>query len=144
MQKIQYMYNTEFLCTYKLHENEISDYYYKIQLMATFNMSSYDETMISESVGKIYKRIEEDEDLDKDQFNSILLLSASRFFSADKEIGFTLLFSYDTFDLLHRCLIDYFDCGIFKKEHIDKLHDFFAQKGDREGNGKRSGEEEEK
>lgn len=41
-------------------------------------------------------------------FSELYEIGASKMLSTDKNIGITILFSYDYFELFHLCLVDYF------------------------------------
>jgi len=44
---------------------------------------------------------------DNNELNEICILSANRLFSNDLETGFIMLFSYETFDIIHKLLNEY-------------------------------------
>jgi len=51
------VYQTDFLCTYKMIDNEYTDYLYRIQLMQAFNMETWDDNVINSVCSKLYETL---------------------------------------------------------------------------------------
>ena len=64
----------------------------------------FDNYAMSSTMDYIYDKTKEN-----DFFKEIYLLGASKMFSTDPNIGLSILFSYDFFDLFHLCLQDFFN-----------------------------------
>jgi len=102
------MYNTDFLCTYHLIEesgldamkDNNPDDLYRIQLLQAFNMHAWDDNAVNSIIQILYNNYK-----NVPIFSSII--KKGLYYSEDEPImGFMSLFCYDTFYLLHKCLID--------------------------------------
>lgn len=130
------MYQTDFICTYKLMDDEFSrNQMYRIQLMQAFNLEKCDDDIINKIIKSLYIRFE-----GLDRFNTILdtamtntyLIKIFNVFDENddkntnkaidkKEFFFTLLFNYEHFDLLHRCICDQINKGMIMNETYEKM-----------------------
>ena len=129
------MYQTDFICTYKLMDDEFSrNQMYRIQLMQAFNLEECDDDIINKIIKSLYIRFE-----GLDRFNTILdtamtntyLIEIFNVFDGNdknankavykKEFFFTLLFNYEHFDLLHRCICDQINKGMIMNETYEKM-----------------------
>ena len=129
------MYQTDFICTYKLMDDEFSrNQMYRIQLMQAFNLEECDDDIINKIIKSLYIRFE-----GLDRFNTILdtamtntyLIEIFNVFDGNdknankavykKEFFFTLLFNYEHFDLLHWCICDQINKGMIMNETYEKI-----------------------
>ena len=100
----QQMYNTHFLCTYKMHDvddEETQDIIYRYDYLSAFGLTEYDSDVIMKTLEEVYEKLKCDKDF-------IEILEAHPRFVAEKknyEFVMQLMFSFDTFDLFHSCLI---------------------------------------
>ena len=96
------MYNTTFLCTYKLHDDEDDqDTLYRHEYLYAFGLKEYDSDVIVETLDNIYKKLKDNDDF-------IEIAESHYHFSRENknhEIILQFLFSFHTFDLFHSCLI---------------------------------------
>lgn len=98
------MYDTTFLCTYKLLEddndvNKCSDLY-RSQFLQAFRLHVYDDQTIKTACYWVYDKIKSNV-----LFKNII--QKSPFYdSTDLLFSFMMLFNYETFDLIHRCIIE--------------------------------------
>tara|TARA_Y100000768_G_C23977885_1_gene684057 strand:+ start:1642 stop:2010 length:369 start_codon:yes stop_codon:yes gene_type:complete len=112
------MYNTNFLCTYKSISHELQEHLYRIQLLQVFDLSEWDDKIISSSMKEIYETLKDNLDI-KDILKQ--LASSEEYQSYITIIGdnnediFCLLFNFDLFDLFHRCV-----CDIINNTKIDQ------------------------
>ena len=103
------MYDTSFYCTYKLMDNDDDrNMMYQIQLLQAFDMRKFDQDEISEKTLQLYQQLK-----DCNEVKEILEegVKANLQLNLSHEIMFMCLFSYQFFDLFHKCLIDYFTTG---------------------------------
>ena len=132
-------YTTDFICTYKLMDDEFEqDYLYKIQLLQAFGINTWNDEKASDVIMTIYNKIKDDiifrEILEKGKNNKEIqeLLQWTYVVNECDEkiqhdidfsnkIVFELLFRYDTFDLIHRCLSDYLREGKIKESNFENL-----------------------
>jgi hypothetical protein len=114
-------YKYDFLCTYKLLENQdnqeneeneetdCANLCYQTQLLKALNMKNYDDFIITKNIEAIYFFLK-----DNNEVVSLLLAlkekyknSSMAFFIENELALFQLLFSYDYFDIFHKCLSKY-------------------------------------
>ena len=98
------MYNTKFLCTYKLHDDEDDqDTIYRHEYLYAFGLKEYDSDKIMKTLEYIYEKLKNNADF-------IEILESHFHYICDKnnnknhEIVLQFLFSFHTFNLFHACL----------------------------------------
>ena len=106
------MYCYDFICTYKLIDEEFRDILYKQQLLDAFKLQKYDAAVIKNGQEFIYNRLKLDEN-----FIRILEKIKKKYpqLCFNNMDSLNILFSYDYFDLFHRYLID---CFMNKEKEI--------------------------
>lgn len=114
------MYKTDFICTYKMmvcdedDESYIQDALYQTQFLQAFGLFDYDAECINNSLNYIYDKIKNEEEFKE-------IIQKHPYYKNDMEEVLMYLFAYNTFDLFHQCLVDFFESGSIKKENKDKL-----------------------
>ena len=98
------MYNTHFLCTYKMHDakdEETQDIIYRYDYLSAFGLKEYDSEVIMKILEEVYEKLKCDKDFVE------ILEAHPRFVHEKKNYEFVmqLMFSFDTFDLFHSCLV---------------------------------------
>jgi hypothetical protein len=103
------VYHADFICTYKLMDNDDDrNFMYQIQLLQAFGMHHFDEDEISERTLQLYHKLKEYDDVKEIIEEGI---KANPEVKMSNVLMFICLFSYQFFDLFHKCLIDYFTTG---------------------------------
>lgn len=102
------MYDISFYCTYKMMDSdEDKTAMYQYQLLDAFGLKEYDNDKIKAEVMSIYNKIKE-----CPQFKEICEACGTneqfKHFKNDEVIMLICFFSFDTFDLFHKCLVDFF------------------------------------
>jgi hypothetical protein len=96
------MYNTTFLCTYKLHDDEDDqDTLYRHEYLYAFGLKEYDSDRIMETLENLYKKL-------KDNNHFIEIIESHYYFDKNVnncEVILQFLFSFHTFDIFHKCLV---------------------------------------
>ena len=108
------IYNTNFVITYQLikEDDELSDDLYRSQFLQAFNLNKWDDNKIDENTKKIYDNYDIENNFreifkiiktEKTIFSQYMIFyrEDSSFFDL-----FRLLFSYETFYLLHKFICD--------------------------------------
>ena len=105
-------YKSDFICTYKLFEEDDIDnanLCYQTQLLQALNMKNFDDFIIQKHIEAVYFFLK-----DYSEIVGILMLlkekyknSTMAFFIENDITLFQLLFSYDYFDVFHKCLCNY-------------------------------------
>ena len=107
---------------------------YRIQLQQAFNIEHWDDDKInviliellpnlssSEDFQKIFDKAKENKGILEILTNTGLLNDESENKRSNDDIIFKMLFMYEYFDLIHRCLCDYLRNGHVRQAHMDKL-----------------------
>ena len=114
-------YHADFICTYKLMDDDDDrNFMYQIQLLQAFGMKKFDEEEMSKKTLQLYHKL-----IDCSQVKEILEegIKANSQMEMTNVIMFMCLFSYQFFDLFHKCLIDYFTTGsILEESKCDMIH----------------------
>ena len=116
------MYDTTILCTYKLMNNimiDISDddddndndndndnnndcnILYQIQLLQILQLESFDEEKLNDKINLLYHEL-------KDKPFVKMLIESNSYYDIlgkNEDVVFRTLFSYDFFDLFHKCVV---------------------------------------
>lgn len=119
----------DYICTYKdiMEEGEdeigLKQMCYQLQLLQAFNMIEFNDTEIHDKINKLYTQLKEvsfvQELIMKNPYSNQL---------ADPELVFRTLFSYDYFDLFHKCLLYYYSNKSFETPFVLLLHQFTNDK----------------
>jgi hypothetical protein len=108
------MYDTTFLCTYKLLENDDDtskcDDLYRSQFLQAFHLHVYDDQTIKNTCYWVYDKIKSNV-----LFKNIIQ-KGPFYDSKDLVFSFMMLFNYETFDLIHRCIIEEIEKDGLKEE----------------------------
>ena len=126
------MYHADFFCTYKLmDEVEDQEKMYCIQLLQAFGLEDWDDDTVNASLLELYTEMQEDANLqaillkvsNEESLQLLINMANAETHSAlDKQmILFNLLFQYDTFDLIHRCIIDFRINGLIRDKSLEAL-----------------------
>jgi hypothetical protein len=114
------MYNTTFLCTYKLHDDEDDqDTIYRHEYLYAFGLKEYDSDKIMETLEYIYEKLKTNADF-------IEILESHLHYIRDNnnnknhEIVLQFLFSFHTFYLFHPCLTHLLSDDISCREYADE------------------------
>ena len=104
---------------------------YCIQLLQAFGLEDWNDDIVNASLLELYTEMQEDVNLQAilvkvSQVESLQMLitmaSAETHSALDKQmILFNLLFQYDTFDLIHRCIIDFRINGLIRDKSVEAL-----------------------
>jgi hypothetical protein len=115
-------YDNTFLTTYKLHsDDDDRNLCYQLQLLQALNIANYDSMILATHIDKIGFFLQNNSELE-----AILKLLQTKY--KDTNIAFMLdgrnsnalfqlLFSYDYFDVFHKCLCKYLS---EKKNEVEK------------------------
>lgn len=100
------MYNTSFICTYNLIndndvDNDLANDLYRSQLLQAFNLNEWD----TDKMDNLFKFIN-DKLINNDKGKLILYAMKHKATFPIDDMELILLFSYDFFYLFHNCLID--------------------------------------
>ena len=115
MQSPPFQYDFLHVCEYTKIENEqLSDDKYREEILKVFGLEVFDEAIMGEKINALATMIKDDV-----RFIDICTKSANKYLSEDFGIGLTLLFSFDSFHLIHPCLQDFDDFGEVSEKHYN-------------------------
>ena len=115
MQRPPFSYDFSHTCEYmKIKDEQLSDDKYREEILRVFNLEVFDEAMMGEKIDQLAGVIKGDA-----KFANMCSKSANRYLSEDFGIGLTLLFSFDSFHLIHACLQDFNDHGEVDDKHYN-------------------------
>lgn len=103
------MYCTDFICTYKKHDEEDQEDMYRAQFLQAFQLQSWEDDKINNTTKELYEKIKESHDLDdildkireSDKFSQFISFVGNENYDL-----FRMLFMFDLFDLAHNCFRD--------------------------------------
>ena len=139
-------YQTDFICTYKLMDEEFTDDLYQIQLLQAFNLDKWDDALINNLCYELYillmkpdtifrdiiEKGKQNRDI-KNIYDSIIQDNGTKGDHHTKNeehtngeedhdsIIFALLFTYDFFDLFHKCICEYFRNGVISLKTLENI-----------------------
>ena len=117
------MYIYDFICTYKMMDDDDDrNDLYRIQILQAFGLHCYDDAALNKKIEELYYHMKEKECA---QLKEIIEESykVNQHICVCDMLVFTFLFSYDYFDLFHKCLIDFFTHGRISEETKNNLID---------------------
>jgi len=120
------MYICDFICTYKMMDNDDDrNDLYRIQILQEFGLHCYDDAGLNKKIEELYYHMKEKEKECCAQLKEIIEESykVNQHICVCDMLVFTFLFSYDYFDLFHKCLIDFFTHGRILEETKNNLID---------------------
>ncbi len=118
------MYNTDFVCTYKSHDHDDQEPMYRVQFLQAFGITKWDDNEVSKITKILFDEIKDNQDV-KDILSKARLSEELQFFLTiignDDATVFSMLFKFELFDLLHRCIADIKQSGDIKSENKTAL-----------------------
>ena len=124
------MYQADFICTYKLMDDDNDqEQMYRIQLLQAFGLNEWDHAKINTTIADLYMvlSVELKTVFSKARLNehimemlTILKLSGEERLD-ENDIIFNLLFKFEYFDLLHRCIVDFLLNNKIAEKYIKNL-----------------------
>ena len=118
------MYICNFACTYKLHDNDLQEDMYRLQMLQAFDLTEWDDDVIETKTKNLYNKIK-----NKNQLHEIItkIKESDKFSKFIAFIGdddydlFKILFIFDLFDLAHKCFCDICNAGEITEENKKML-----------------------
>lgn len=89
---------------------------YKKEILKVFYLKEYNSEIIDKSQMLIFSDLIKNERIKK--FTKIL---ANKYLSEDLDFGFVVLFSYNYFYFLHKCIQSYYTKGYIESNLLDEL-----------------------
>ena len=102
--------------------DDISDALYRSELLGVFGLEEFDDKVINLEVMTLCNQLSA-----HTEFAELMIKAAAKMLSEDLCTGLMVLFSYDSFFLLHRCICQYLKTGIITAETLDALTKSFAK-----------------
>jgi len=126
------MYQADFVCTYKWMDNdEDQEQMYRIQMLQAFDLNEWKDDVIHKTIEELYATLGKLSEFNiifakarenKNIQEMLALLSLSGEENSDTDdIIFNLLFKFEYFDLLHRCIVDYILNNTLSSKYVTNL-----------------------
>ena len=96
--------------------DDISETLYRVELLGVFGLEEFDDKVINLEVMTLCNQLSA-----HTEFVELMLKAAAKMFSEDLCIGLMVLFSYDSFFLLHRCICQYLKLGTISNDTLIDL-----------------------
>lgn len=122
---IKINYSTDFICTYHLHDDDIQDDMYRIQLLQVFHLKEWNDDTVNHTTQLLYNKMKK-----HTEFISLLKLlpktsNIGYLFNTgildEEPLLFQLLFQFDFFHLTHKCISELLNNNEIKKETLEEL-----------------------
>ena len=124
------MYQTDFICTYKQMDDEFTDDLYQIQILQAFNLEKWDDNIINNLCFELYTLLTKSDTIFRDIIEKAKKnINIKNIYDSvldnkdedDNKIIFALMFTYDYFDLFHKCICDYMRNGKVSLQTLENL-----------------------
>ena len=115
----------DYICTYKdiTEEGEdeigLKQMCYQLQLLQAFNMYEFDDNEIDKNITHVYTQLK-----DISFVQELIMKNPYSNHLVDPDMVFRTLFSYDYFDLFHKCLVYYYNDKLIDIPLISLLNEF--------------------
>ena len=96
--------------------DDISETLYRAELLGVFGLEEFDDKVINLEVMNLCNQLSA-----HTEFSRLMLKAAAKMLTEDLCTGLMVLFSYDSFFLLHRCICDFLKTVIINTETLDAL-----------------------
>lgn len=130
------VYNTKHICSYQYYDSKFNDFIpnsqivemeveqcedsadliYKSDILQVFDLIDYDDAKIEQEMITLFGILKNNE-----KIIECMKKMAHRFVSEDLEFGMMLLFSYDTFYVMHLCICDVIEKGETEEDNMNLL-----------------------
>ena len=130
------VYNSKHLCTYQYYDSKFKDYIpasmitteeveecedsadliYKSDILQVFNLEEYDDAKVEQEMIILFETLKNNE-----KIVECMKKMAHRFVTEELEFGMMLLFSYDTFYVMHSCICDIIEKGEIEEDNMNIL-----------------------
>ena len=124
------MYQADFICTYKLMD-DASDQedMYRIQVLQAFDLNEWNNDVIKDIVNDLYTKLKDfpamKQIFDRARGNSNVIEMLALFDDDERvnenDIIFYFLFNFEYFDMIHRCIVDYFANNTIHEKYVTNL-----------------------
>ena len=96
--------------------DDISETLYRAELLGVFGLEEFDDKVINLEVMNLCSQLSS-----HTEFAELMLKASAKMLSEDLCTGLMVLFSYDSFFLLHRCICDFLKTGIINAENLNNI-----------------------
>jgi len=107
-----------------MDDDEDKNDLYRIQFLQAFDLNNFNEDILNKKLMQLYDKVKE-----CNQLKEIIEEYSKVNQNMCKIVIFAFLFSYDFFDLFHKCLIDFFNFNVIlentKNDLIQKIKTTF-------------------
>ena len=118
------MYQTDFICTYKNIDDSDQEDLYRIQLLQAFNIDTWDDEEVNNITEGLFNQMATAGGMKdiitkcREYPDHAMLVSMM---GSDDLTIFRLLFKFELFDFMHRCIVEYIRTGIISVGALDNI-----------------------
>ena len=108
------MYQTDFICTYKNIDDSDQEDLYRIQLLQAFNIDTWDDEKVNNITEGLFNQMATAGGMKdiitkcREYPDHAMLVSMM---GSDDLTVFRLLFKFELFDFMHKCIVEYMTTG---------------------------------
>lgn len=118
------MYCTDFVCTYKQHEDKDQDDVYRSQFIQAFSLNEWNDTEINKETEIIFNRMRTNKEI-QDLLESVRktpeFQNIFAFVSDDELTRFKILFIFSLFDKTHKLICHFINTGEVSKDIVASI-----------------------
>ena len=116
------MYDSNFVCTYQhLNDNEADDLY-KVQFLQAFRLDDWNDKQVGDEIDMLYANMK-DLQVIKCGISKLRNNKTSQYslFCTDDETTFRVLFGFDLFYLMHKCICEFSNHAMISDDTCEAL-----------------------
>ena len=119
------MYQTDFICTYKnIDDTNEQEDLYRIQLLQAFNIDIWDDKEVNTVTQNLFNQLSSVDGMKE------IIIKCREFpdhamlvnmMGSDDLTVFRLLFKFELFDFMHRCIVEYIRTGTISSNSLANI-----------------------
>tara|TARA_R110002073_G_scaffold4953_5_gene31415 strand:+ start:17573 stop:17941 length:369 start_codon:yes stop_codon:yes gene_type:complete len=118
------MYQTDFICTYKNIDDSDQEDLYRIQLLQAFNIDTWDDEEVNNITEGLFNQMATAGGMKdiitkcREYPDHAMLVSMM---GSDDLTVFRLLFKFELFDFMHKCIVEYIKTGRISSDSLANI-----------------------
>ena len=118
------MYQTDFICTYKNIDDSDQEDLYRIQLLQAFNIDTWDDEKVNNITEGLFNQMATAGGMKdiitkcREHPDHAILVSMM---GSDDLTVFRLLFKFELFDFMHKCIVEYIKTGRISSDSLANI-----------------------
>ena len=118
------MYQTDFICTYKNIDDSDQEDLYRIQLLQAFDIDTWDDEEVNNITEGLFNQMATTDGMKdiitkcREYPDHAMLVSMM---GSDDLTIFRLLFKFELFDFMHKCIVEYITTGKISSDSLANI-----------------------